>query len=222
MAWDLLSESSCCASSQSPDDRFPNLVIPTGHIMTFNNTEREAHKSSDKNRGYLCTGVFFFLCCESSWISIWQTIDTFPMRQENWTTQGLLCDVCVPFAISGIWCSLNQMPLKSFRAPVASWRVCQHLTLQPRTRSSSVTGPRGREPRGQCVVRDPLWSLSFHYHTVSCLLACYGNEVGRGDKDCWLIDRWYYSRIRFNVFTVFRKELHSSWLQYWNSFMNSI
>ncbi len=144
------------------------------------------------------------------------------MRLENGTAQGLLCDVCVPFAISGIWCSLNHMPLKSFCTPIASWRVRLHLTLQRRTRSSSVTGPREREPRGQRVVRDPLWSFSFHYHTVSCLLACYSNEVGRGDKDCWLIDRWYYSVVRFSDFTVFRKELHSSWLQYWNSFMNSI
>jgi len=57
--WWYISRSHC-TTSQSLDDTFPGLVIPTGHIMTFNNRERKEHKSMDKNRGYLTTGVFFF------------------------------------------------------------------------------------------------------------------------------------------------------------------
>lgn len=84
-----LSGSSRCASSPNPDDIFPGPVIPTGHIMTFNNTVRGAHKSTDKKpRGYLSSGVFF-LCCVSSRMHIVQRIDTFPMR--GWRNEAVPC-----------------------------------------------------------------------------------------------------------------------------------
>lgn len=161
MAQALLSESSHCASSQSPDDIFPSLAIPTGHIITFNNTEMKAHKSIDKNRGYLCTGAFISLCCVSSWINIWHTIDTYPMRQmmeEQGSTRTPVWRCAV--AISGIWCSLNHTPHKSFCALLTSWRVRPHLTFQRRTRSSSVTGPKEGGLRGR------VWSGTLFDHCL--------------------------------------------------------
>lgn len=102
-----LSGSSRCASSPNPDDIFPSPVIPTGHIMTFNNTVRGAHKSTDKNPEVISAPGYFSL----------MRIITDAHRTKDRHTRSTvrergsaMCDVWPRFAICGIWYS-ESLPL---------------------------------------------------------------------------------------------------------------